>query len=74
MIITIPNIVNDPSVTLEAVRQPYKIILRVKRDNIGSLSGIINDSAFETAPKNSEEYKETIAFLTKNKIDFKVTF
>jgi hypothetical protein len=73
-LITLSVIQNNKKLTLEAVRQPYKIILRVDGDVSDSLSGIVYNDLFEVNAEDDDAYKKAIEFLTKHKLDFKVNF
>jgi hypothetical protein len=73
-LITLSVINNNKKLTLEAVRQPYKIVLRVEGDATDNLEGIVYNDLFEVNAEDDATYEKAIEFLTRNKLDFKVKF
>jgi len=73
-LITLSVINNNKNLTLEAIRQPYKIVLRVEGDVSDNLEGIVYDDLFEVNAEDDATYEKAIEFLTRNKLDFKVKF
>lgn len=73
-LITLSVINNNKNLTLEAVRQPYKIVLRVEGDVSDNLEGIVYNDLFEVNAEDDATYEKAIEFLTRNKLDFKVKF
>lgn len=73
-LITLSVINNNKNLTLEAIRQPYKIVLRVEGDVSDNLEGIVYNDLFEVNAEDDATYEKAIEFLTRNKLDFKVKF